>query len=130
MDRKRPPAHGTRRRYRHHIRNNQVPCGPCARANAEAEYRRRNKGRRPMDRNQLEALIWRHWPTTGVRGSQAARAVATILDAADAYARSRQRWQPRKPLSRRLYHTSGTDLHPVIRVLAEALLEDEQEVAA
>lgn len=36
-----------------------------------------------MTRDQLEAVIWRHWPT---RGTEAGRAVDAILAAADQYA--------------------------------------------
>ena len=36
-----------------------------------------------MTRDQLEAVIWRHWPT---RGTEAERAVDAILDAAGRYA--------------------------------------------
>ena len=36
-----------------------------------------------MTRDQLEAVIWRHWPT---RGTEAGRAVGAILAAADRYA--------------------------------------------
>jgi hypothetical protein len=36
-----------------------------------------------MTRDELEAAIWRHWPT---RGTEAAAAVDAILTAADDYA--------------------------------------------
>jgi hypothetical protein len=36
-----------------------------------------------MNRAELEAVIWRHWPT---RDAEAVDAVDTILAAADAYA--------------------------------------------
>ena len=78
-----------------------------------------------MDRAQLEAVIWKHWPT---RGSQATRSVDAILAASYAYAVSM--WPP--PGSQRpacpchvLHHTSDSDLHPVIGALAGALLGDQ-----
>ena len=136
MARKTLPPHGTRRRYRQHLKLHEPPCGPCAQANADTEYRRRNHGRSIVNRDELEAIIWRHWPTAAVRGSQAARDVAAILDAADAYARGRTRWAVRQarrePAPVVLRHTSGTDLYPLIGTLAAALLGDgiEQEKAA
>lgn len=38
-----------------------------------------------MTRDELEAAIWRHWPT---RGPEAGKAVDAILAAADTYARA------------------------------------------
>jgi len=68
-----------------------------------------------MTRDELEAVIWRNWPT---RGTVAARAVDSILAAADAYADSRP---PRPDPRRALHHISGTDLYPLIGVLAGAM---------
>ena len=90
-----------------------------------------------MDRAQLEAFIWRHWPT---RGSEARYAVDAVLDAADAYAmgkllaartRRRRRLRVLQPQPKTvLCHTSDTDLYPLIGTLAAALLGGEQEAAA
>jgi hypothetical protein len=85
-----------------------------------------------MTDEQLQATIWRHWPT---RGSKAVFAVDAILAAARAYADS-VRPEPggHRPACpcHVLHHTSDTDLYPVIGVLAEALLgeDSEQEAAA
>ena len=84
-----------------------------------------------MTRDQLEAVIWRHWPT---RGSQSTHAVDAILAAAHAYADSMQPipggQRPACPCHV-LRHTSDTDLYPLIGVLADALMgSSEQEAAA
>ena len=90
-----------------------------------------------MTRSDLEAFIWRYWPT---RGTESERAVTAILGAADAYAATRMRRAARRRLApgwryraiRRIkfHHTSDTDLHELIGVLAEALLSRETERAA
>jgi hypothetical protein len=70
-----------------------------------------------VSRDELEAVIWQHWPT---RGTLAGRSVDAILNAADAYADTRTLHEPREP-RRALHHVSGSDLFPVIGLLAEAM---------
>lgn len=64
-----------------------------------------------MTRDELEAVVWQNMPVTPRSPASAAR-VDAILTAADAYKAT----PPGTP-----HHVSDTDLHPVIRVLAEAL---------
>ena len=89
-----------------------------------------------MTRSDLEAFIWRRWPT---RGTLASRQVDAILAAADAYATSKApqlayrrciRCWGLEPPPVRHHHTSSTDLHELIGVLAGALLSNETERAA
>jgi hypothetical protein len=46
-----------------------------------------------VDRDELEAVLWRHWPT---RGTQASVAIDTILAAADTYAAGEPERQERR----------------------------------
>jgi hypothetical protein len=81
-----------------------------------------------MDRDQLQAVIWRHWPT---RGTAADASVDAILRAVDAYVVA-SRWRKPRPRPARpvLRHTSSTDLYPIIGALAELLGEDSEQEAA
>ena len=36
------PHHGTRARYQWHLRQKEIACGPCTRAQTEYSYRRRH----------------------------------------------------------------------------------------
>jgi hypothetical protein len=125
---RRPPPHGTDARYRRHLRAGEIACNDCTRAHTDYNHhwwRARHAG---LSRDELQAIIWQHWPT---RGEGAERSVAAVLQAADAYAQGSRFVRPQPPPERPvLRHSSSTDLYPLIGALADALLGGGQEAAA